>query len=469
MNVAAALNLNLVRQHRQLERFRDMAHKEVDKLVDSLKEDLLCEESLTIRQISESFQQKKQVFLGDLLEEFICVHHQELFEQETASCPVCKKELKKQAETPRTIETLLGSCEITRPYFYCRDCQHGFFPVDEALELSRRKKQADLQSLALEFLAEMPFERASELFQKATGISFSDHRMHDLFACFADEATIEDIVPCCAEIDRRIEQVAGSQKRRPVLVVATDGAHSPTRPAGGRDHKRGPGEYREAKGFRIYVLDKDDIVQIASWHQIATAQDIAEDLKLVAERIPTEKVRVCLIGDGASWLWRAMQEAFPKAREVLDYYHCSEHIHALAQLQYADEPHKALLWVESTMARLSRKGGVSYVIGGLRRMQPKNADVKELIRRTVNYLDKNKGRMNYRGARIGGYPVGSGGIESANKFICHSRIKRSGAWWLETNCNSMLKLRCSLVNGTFDETFSKYVTKLKAKAFARNT
>ena len=466
---AAAVNLNLVRQHRRLEHFRDMAHKEVDKLVDSLKEDLLSEQSLTIRQISESFQEKKQGFLGELLEEFIQVHHQELFEQGTASCPVCGKELKKQADTPRTIETLLGASRISRPYFYCRDCREGFFPVDEALELSKRKKQPDLQSLALEFLAEMPFERASELFQKATGISFSDHRMHDLFACFAEEATIEDIVPSCAEIERRIAQASGSQKRRPVLVVATDGAHTPTRAAGGRDGKRGPGQYREAKGFRIYLLDKDDIVQIASWHQIATAQEISKDLKIVAERIPTEKVRVCLIGDGASWLWRAMQEAFPGAREVLDYYHCSQHIHAVAQLQYAEEPHKALLWVESAMARLSYKGGVSHVIGGLRRMQPKNAEVKELIRKTVNYLDKNKKRMNYRGARIGGYPFGSGGIESANKFICHSRIKRSGAWWLETNCNSMLKLRCSLVNGTFDETFSQYVTRQKAKAFARST
>jgi hypothetical protein len=469
MNAAPALDLNLVRQHRQLERFRDMAHKEVDKLVDSLKEDLLCEQPLSIGEISQSFQEKKQSFLGDLLEDFIRVHHQELFEQEIASCPLCGKQVKRHADTPRTIETLLGASTISRPYFYCRDCRHGFFPVDEALELSRRKKQTDLQSLALEFLAEMPFERASELFEKATGISFSDHRMHDLFASFADEATIEDIVPSSAEIDRRIKQVAASQKRRPVLVVATDGAHTPTRPAGGRDRKRGPGEYREAKGFRIYLLEKDDIVQIASWHQIAAAEQIAKDLKLVAERIPTDKVRVCLIGDGAAWLWRAMQEAFPGAREVLDYYHCSEHIHALAQAQYADEPHKALLWVESTMARLSQKDGVRHVIGGLKRMQPKNADVKELIRKTGNYLENNKNRMNYRGARIGGYPVGSGGIESANKFICHTRIKRSGAWWLEPNCNSMLKLRCSLVNGTFEKTFSKHVSREKAKRSARNT
>lgn len=469
MNAAPALNLNLSRQHRQLERFRDMAYKEVDKLLDSLREDLLSETALSIREISQSFQEKKLAFFGDVLQDFIRVHHEELFGQQIASCPLCGKKLSKQAETPRTIETLLGCSEIIRPYFYCRDCRHGFYPLDDALKLSDWKKQADLQSLALEFLAEMPFERASELFEKATGLSFSDHRMHDLFASFADEATIEEIVPCAAEIDRRIEQVAASRKRRPVLVVATDGAHTPTRPAGRRDEKRGPGEYREAKGFRIYLLDRDRIVQIASWHQIATAERIARDLKLVAERIPTEKLRVCLIGDGASWLWKAMQEAFPKAREVLDYYHCSEHIHALAQAQYADEPHKALLWVESTMARLSHKGGVSHVIGGLRRLQPKHKDVKELIRKTVTYLNKNKKRMNYRGARIGGYPIGSGGIESANKFICHSRIKRSGAWWLEPSCNAMLKLRCSLVNGTFDETFSKYVTRAKAKRLARNT
>ena len=48
------------------------------------------------------------------------------------------------------------------------------------------------------------------------------------------------------------------------------------------------------------------------------------------------------------------------------------------------------------------------------------------------------------GEAQGGYPIGSGGIESANKFICHVRLKRSGAWWLKPNCNSMLKLRCSI-------------------------
>ena len=77
-------------------------------------------------------------------------------------------------------------------------------------------------------------------------------------------------------------------------------------------------------------------------------------------------------------------------------------------------------------------------------MRPANDVVKDLLRKTANYLTANKDRFNYHGARRGGYAIGSGGIESANKFICHVRIKRSGAWWLVANCNNMLKLRCAL-------------------------
>jgi hypothetical protein len=58
--------------------------------------------------------------------------------------------------------------------------------------------------------------------------------------------------------------------------------------------------------------------------------------------------------------------------------------------------------------------------------------------------------------RRGGYPLGSGGIESANKFICHVRLKRSGAWWYIDCSNRMLALRCAKSNGTFDRVFARY-------------
>jgi len=61
----------------------------------------------------------------------------------------------------------------------------------------------------------------------------------------------------------------------------------------------------------------------------------------------------------------------------------------LAEEQYKDEPGRALPRVESTMARLSRKRGVSHVVGGLRHMEPRNNDVREVIRKIINYLENN--------------------------------------------------------------------------------
>lgn len=117
----------------------------------------------------------------------------------------------------------------------------------------------------------------------------------------------------------------------------------------------------------------------------------------------------------------------------------------------------ALRWVETITARLFHHE-VSQVIGGLKRMKPKNEDVKEQIRKLIGYLQNNKARTYYKGARIGGYPIGSGGIESAYKFICHTRLKRTSAWWLKVNDNGMLRLRCPIVNGTFEDIFAKHVS-----------
>ena len=60
--------------------------------------------------------------------------------------------------------------------------------------------------------------------------------------------------------------------------------------------------------------------------------------------------------------------------------------------------------------------------------------------------------------------MGSGGIESANKFICHVRLKRSGAWWYVTNANQMLALRCAKYNGTFARVFERYRRRIQERA-----
>ncbi len=440
------------------EELRSMAHDHLDKSLEKLRPLFSREDKPDLWEISEAIQEIKQDLSGAIVQEAAHALHQDSAHQEVSSCPNCKKQLKKIRDTSRHIETKNGSSHLTRAYFYCNDCKIGFSPLDDNLDLSQRRKQGDLQQLALKFLAKMPFREAAELFYESTGVKFSDECMHQLFASFAEDITPEEALPSAKEISEEIAKASESEQRRPVLVVAMDGAHMPTRPEGGRNNKRGSGEYKEAKGFRIYLNSKDQIINIASWHQISSKKEITRALQLIAGRIPTDKVRIGLIGDGAPWVWDAMSKAFPTGRQILDYYHVSEYIHSVANAQYAEDKNKALRWVEATMGRLFFRDGARYVIAGLKRMQPNNEDAREQIRKTIQYLEHNKHRINYKGDKTGGYPIGSGGIESANKFICQTRLKRNGAWWLKENSNKMLGLKCALFNGTFERIFDKYAT-----------
>jgi hypothetical protein len=76
-------------------------------------------------------------------------------------------------------------------------------------------------------------------------------------------------------------------------------------------------------------------------------------------------------------------------------------------------------------------GKVGVVLGGLKRMQAQSDEAQKAIANCWDYLHAHRGRTTYQKLRRGGYPLGSGGIESSNTFMCHVRLKRSGAWWYE--------------------------------------
>jgi hypothetical protein len=62
-------------------------------------------------------------------------------------------------------------------------------------------------------------------------------------------------------------------------------------------------------------------------------------------------------------------------------------------------------------------------------MHPADAQAAEAIDKLISYLQRHQERLDDCFARKGGCPIGSGAIESANKFICHVRLNRSKAWW----------------------------------------
>jgi hypothetical protein len=192
------------------------------------------------------------------------------------------------------------------------------------------------------------------------------------------------------------------------------------------------------------VIDDERRIHVLSWHPVHTDEAVGEARRQVkaAGLIPDARGRRCVLGDGAPWIWRQVHALFPAAVEALDYSQYCEHLHQVAALQYGEQPERQQEWCEAAVARLFW-GEVDGVIWGLQRMQPKEAPACEALDKLRGYLPRHQQRLDDRFARKGGDPIGSGGIESAKKFICHVRLKRSGAWWDVENANQMLALRCA--------------------------
>jgi Uncharacterised protein family (UPF0236) len=475
MGAVSVVSLDDVRQARLQAEARQRLHEHFDRWLEQV-EGCMKEQPPTLQELVQAVFALRQELLGPITQSVAEQAHRPALGQGTAGCPHCGRMLAARGPVPRTVETLVGAVTLERPYFYCVPCQVGFSPVDEALELLPRRKQGDLQKAAARLATEVPYDTAAELFQELTGLTMSNHTMHEVMEDLTTDLTVLDVSPTATEVQQKVAQVAQGKTWRPILVLAIDGADVPTRPETakgrrpGRRHQRAKraqwtGEWREAKGFRFYLIEEERIEHLLSWHQVQTDEELGAALQQVkaAGLIPEEAVRPCIIGDGAPWIWKQAHMLFPAAVEILDYYHCCEHLHQVAVLQYGDHPERQSEWYEATLARLFW-GEVDGVIWGLQRMKPRDAQAAVAIAKLLSYLQRHRKRVNYRFARKGGYPIGSGGIESANKAICHVRLKRSGAWWYVENANQMLALRCAKYNGTFNRVFEAYQQKAKQRS-----
>jgi hypothetical protein len=265
------------------EELRTMAHDALDRWLDQMV--VTGGTAPTLLELSEQFLATRLTVLGSCLEAVIRERFAADLAQMEAPCRCGRRVARHRLDT-RTISTLHGTISLTRPYFYCETCGVGFHPLDAKLGLAPERHQSDIQERTTRVGADLPYEVSEEQFERLTGIRASSHFIHETLNAVGETATRDRVLPEADEIATRIE-TARQGRRRPVLVVACDGAHAPTRPPGGRRKKRGPGEWREVKGFRLYLLGPEGrIVHVASWHQIADKTALSDALGVVVRAHP---------------------------------------------------------------------------------------------------------------------------------------------------------------------------------------
>ena len=194
---------------------------------------------------------------------------------------------------------------------------------------------------------------------------------------------------------------------------------------------------REATVFRTtqhkYYCD---IAHVDQFGKLVWATGCQVTADLVAEL-----VFVC---DGAAWIWELVAHYYPKAVQIVDWYHAEDRLKRLADAVFSSASQRQH-WLAPVVEFLWQ-GQVEEVILACKRLAGKHDEARQAL----TYFSNNRHRMRYDFFRAQGYLIGSGTIESGCKQIVTQRLKRSGAQWIVEGAVLTAKARAAWLSGAWD-------------------
>lgn len=190
------------------------------------------------------------------------------------------------------------------------------------------------------------------------------------------------------------------------------------------------------------------------------SQEVIEDMFHEAlRRDPMQEREWVILVDGQKAQLKQIKKVMKKlqvnATIVLDFIHVLEYLWKAAYCFHDEKSKEAEQWVKERALNVLN-GNAGYVAGGIRRSctklkmrkkRRKNAD------KCVEYLLNNKEYLHYDVALSLGYPIATGVIEGACRYLIKDRMDITGARWRLKGAEAMLKIRALVVCGDFDDYF----------------
>jgi hypothetical protein len=219
------------------------------------------------------------------------------------------------------------------------------------------------------------------------------------------------------------------------------------------------GSWQEAKCGVIYELSQRVEVskgrsELLQRHRCVIRDDVQgfrKRLWALCLRVGIRELdRIVVIGDGAEWIDQTVALLFPKALRILDFYHASERIWAVANLRWGEGTSEARNWAKAMLRRM-KKGQINRVLGSMSKLKIKSEEGRKTKATALNYLKTRQDQMKYGQYRKKGLPIGSGAVESTCKHVVTARCKQSGMRWTEAGVDAILALRSFVLNQRLDE------------------
>ena len=382
-------------------------------------------------------------------------------DQRAIPCPCGQHALYRESRS-KTVLTVVGPVEVSRPYYLCPHCHQGQFPADQELDLVDTEFSPGVRRMQVLVGQQAPFEHGREQLKRLAGLDVTTKSVERVAESIgADIARQEQ-----QEIDRAVQLdlpiIVGEPV--PILYVQMDGTGVPVvkKETAGRKGKLDglPAHTREAKLGGVFtqttwddegyaIRDPDSTTYTGA---IENAQQFGKRLYVEAwKRGWSRAEKKVVMGDGAEWIWNLAKEHFPGAVQIVDLFHARQHLWDLARLLYPNDTKRRNAWIGLHQKRWLDKGKIAKLVASLHTIQTADADLAKKIRNEADYFATNAARMKYPKFRKQHLFVGSGVIEAGCKTVIGHRLKQSGMFWTVEGANSILALRCSHLNGRFED------------------
>lgn len=349
--------------------------------------------------------------------------------------------------------TVFGPVPVESPYLYDPTTRRSARPVKETMGITHRGRSPALERAIADFGAETSFGRAAERFEEHYGFSMSRTTMLRVTEAQAVEA--ERFVQARLAAER--ERFENPQEH-PSVLVELDGSmirtgtlqeeREPNRTLD-REGRERPAkrkrveEWREVRVGLARRLEESlptYVAQMASYPQVVSSLFSAAVGQGLSPESPT-----LAVADGGNGLKEELELQFPHLTFILDRPHLQNHLSETAEaMGLTDRAREE--WRRSQAERIDT-GRVREVIAELRRYT--GVGQKRVLQLT-EYLHRFRDCVHYDAYKERGFPIGSGEVESAHRFIPQARLKLPGACWKPQTLNPMLALRILRPNGWWE-------------------
>lgn len=351
-------------------------------------------------------------------------------------------------------KTLFGELEVESPYLWSRTSRESARPLKDRLGIEGEQYSVSVQRALVDFGSENSFARAAKRFKEHYGFEVGRTTLRNLTLEAAKEAEPYIDLRLC-EGTKAYHQSLFERPGVPELLVELDGCEIRTgimmsAAEAGVSDRQGQERvrqenWREVRTGLVGPVESKERLYVC---RLDSYGEVCEQLFGVAclEGL-TSRTQVVAPGDGAGGLREALLVPFAKAQYILDHPHLKSHFYETAEaLGMADSKREG--WVSGHMKQLW-KGKVKGVLKKLRRCHEEAPH--ERLRRLIEFVERFQDCVHYGDYKARGWPIGSGEVESAHRYVPQERLKISGACWHPDNVNPMLSLRVIRANDWWDE------------------